>query len=83
MAWWIKIVGTELAGLTEHKTKVAALMRLSFAMNVGATRDECGLYKRDPERHPDAQNLLPALVEKTEEQQIARQLRSLMGRRKR
>ena len=78
--WFTKIDVGELAGTNEHKTKLAASMRLSFAVGAGGAKPEdCGLYKRDPRKHPDAENLLPAEMAKAER----RQIREMLGGRRR
>ncbi len=65
MAWWTKVDAGELAGVKLHKTLLQAGITVRFAvMGGGATAEQCGIYKKDPRKHPDAENHLPRLAAK-------------------
>lgn len=56
-AWWTRIDGK----VEKHRDKLAAGIALNFAHNLGGVpHAKLALYKQDPERHPDAVDLLPA-----------------------
>ena len=64
MAWWTK-VRDKVERHDGPRPKLAAAIRLNFEINGGEVpAEECGLYKRDPVKHPDAENLLPGEMAK-------------------
>lgn len=84
MAWWTKVVGAgTLDGIKKHDKKLGAIITLNFAVSFGANHADCGLYKREPQTHPDEPNLLPAMLAKIRQRQFAQDLRRVMGRKDR
>jgi len=83
MAWWSKVNG-EVEKHDGRRPQFAALIRINFARNLsGVPLDAMGLYRKDPEKHPDAENVLPAMVEAHEKREFAKQLKQIMGRKPR
>lgn len=77
-AWWTK-VGDEIKKHDGRRPKFCAAIHLNFAVNLsGATLESCGLYKRDPAKHPDEPNMFPAMVEKARRAAMTKQIRSIM-----
>lgn len=72
MAVWSK-VGTEIEKHDGRKPMLAAAIRVGFAVSMsGAKPATCGIYKRDPVKHPDEPDVLPALVAKAQKKAKAR-----------
>lgn len=85
MAWWTK-VGDKIEKHGKRQPKLAAMIRLNFARNMeGVPLEQLGLYRRDPGLHPGEPNLLPEMVEKTRQKDLAQQIRKVLkgGRTKR
>lgn len=56
--WWTKVKGRPVE---EHKTKLSAGIRLSFAVNEGGVSiEDVGLYRRNPEKYPNEPNCIRA-----------------------
>lgn len=63
-AWWSR-VGDVVEKHNRRSPKFAAATRVSFAVGMGGARvADCGIYRRDPEKHPDEPNVLPEMMEK-------------------
>ena len=78
--WYSKVKG-EIEG---HKQKLWAIFRCNFSVSMKmATVEECAIYKRDPRKHADEPDLLPALIEEARRRDFARQVKAIMGRGKR
>jgi hypothetical protein len=61
MTWWTKIRG-EVKKRDGREAKALAAFALTVARSTGIPMAELGLYRKDPVKHPDAVNELPALV---------------------
>lgn len=49
---------------TAQRPMLAAAIRVNFAVSLGgASPEACGIYRQDPDKHPEAENLLPAQIE--------------------
>lgn len=80
MAWWTRVNGT----VKKHDQKFGAMVRINVTVGYGeAMAEECGLYRRDPEKHADEPNLLPGEIEKAQRKRLAAQIRGIMGKGKR
>lgn len=81
-AWWTKTP----EGVQKHdgrKPKLGAMIRLQFASTMGKhPLDSLGLYRRDPEQHPNEPNVLPAMIAKEESRRLGAELRDMMRRPK-
>lgn len=67
MPWWTKVDAGALAGVQEHKTRLQAGITIRFAVMCGGASPElCGIYKKDPRKHPDAENHLPRIAAKAD-----------------
>lgn len=62
-AWWTKIDG-KVERHSGRKPKLGAAIAISFARARGVSIEKMHLYKRDPEKHPDAEDFLPVLLAK-------------------
>lgn len=70
------IVRGEVEKHDGRQPMLAAAIRINFAVNVGsASVGDCGIYRRDPRKHEDEPNILPAKIEK------ARKAAARKGRR--
>jgi hypothetical protein len=61
MAWWTKAPD----GIQKHDgkgAKVTGIFRLAVHRAAEIEESELGLYRKDPTKHPDAVNELPALL---------------------
>lgn len=62
--YWSKVDGV----FEKHegrKSQLRALIRINFAVQMsGKTIGECGIYRKDPAKFPDAENVLPAMLAK-------------------
>lgn len=64
MAVWSKVQG-EIEKHDGQKPMMAAAIRVNFAVNLSKVPvEECGIYRRDPEKYPDEPDILPAKLEK-------------------
>lgn len=83
MAWWTKVDG-KVEKHDGQRPRLSALIRINFARNLSnVPLDKMGLYKKDPEKNPDAENVLPAMLEKHQKQEWAKQVKKDMGRKSR
>jgi hypothetical protein len=62
-AVWSK-VGDEIEKHSHRNPMLSAAIRIQFAVSFGADVKSCGIYRRDPAKHPDERNILPAQIEK-------------------
>ena len=80
MPWFSKVGDA----VVEHKQKLWAIFACKVAVSMNTAKiEDCAIYKRDPAKYPDEPNLLPAMVEKERQKQLAAQIRSIMGKGKR
>lgn len=77
-AWWSRTPD----GVKKHdgrKSKLAATIRLNLAGTMGGYPIESlGLYRRDPEKHPDEPNALPGMIAKEESKRLGAEIRAIM-----
>lgn len=59
------------------------MSRCNFAAARGEAVDALGVYAKNPEKHADAENLLPGLIEKARAAKFKADLRAMGQRRKR
>ena len=80
-AWWSK-VGDVIERHDGLRPKFAAAIRVNFAVNGGGAKvEDCGLYRRDPAKHPDEPNVLPGEIAKAQRKKMVEQIRGLMRKR--
>jgi hypothetical protein len=69
MAWWSR-VGDEIEKHDGPQPKLGAMIRLNFSAATGTPIERLGLYKQDPVKRPDAENLLPGEIAKVQQKKI-------------
>lgn len=61
-AWWSKVQGNT----EKHdgpSPQMQGAIRIRFAVTMGGIpAEECGLFRRDPDKYPDEPDMLPGLV---------------------
>lgn len=78
MAWWTR-VGDKIEKHDGRKPKLDAAITLRFATSMdGVKIEDCGLYKRDPVKHPDEPNLLPEMAEKERTKRLAAEIKGML-----
>jgi hypothetical protein len=78
---WSK-VGDKIEKHAGPRPMLQAAIRVNFAVNMGgADASTCGIYKRDPAKHPGEPDVLPAQLEKARKARVRDQLkRAMRGR---
>lgn len=78
-AVWTKVRGWETEKHNGPSPMLSAMIRIRFATSMDSIAvGDCGIYRRDPEKHSDAPNLLPDMVEKARRADMRKQIRSIM-----
>lgn len=65
MAVWSVVDGV----VEKHSDRcpmLSAGIRIRFAVKDGVPVEDCAIYRKDPEKHPDTENILPKLAAKAD-----------------
>lgn len=84
MAFWTK-VGDLLQKHDGIQPKMWALFRINVAVNgtsPGIPISDCSMYRRDPSKYPNEPDILAAEMEAFRQKEFAKQVRKVMGRKK-
>lgn len=62
MPYWSKVADDPIE---KHDDLLSAGIRIRFAVKMGGIPvEQCAIYKRDPAKHPDEPDILPAQIRK-------------------